>query len=162
MRGSGVPDGGVRRSIGSATGPFAGPSLECPGTAAVDEGLDKGEDGPLDRGSDKDFLEVVLAFERRGRVGPVTGCDASPDLLEYDPSQESTKDRAREADRTVKDPRGLACLLLFRHECLPGRLMVVVTALGAVVCRCQCRCPRRWASCRRRRRVPGCEVHGPV
>lgn len=56
MRGSGVPDGGVRRSIGSATGPFAGPSLECPGTAAVDEGLDKGEDGPLDGGSDEDLL----------------------------------------------------------------------------------------------------------
>ena len=78
MLGSGVPDGGVRRSIGSATGPFAGPSLECPGTAAVDEGLDKGEDGPLNRGSDEDLLEVVLAFERSRRVGPVTGCGSSP------------------------------------------------------------------------------------
>jgi len=56
--------------VASATGPFASPSLECPGAAAVDEGLDKREDGPLDGGSDKDLLEVVLAFERRGRVGP--------------------------------------------------------------------------------------------
>jgi len=79
MRGSGVPDGGVRRSIGSATGPFAGPSLECPGTAAVDEGLDKGEDGPLDGGSDEDLLEVVRAFERFRRVGAVIGCGATSD-----------------------------------------------------------------------------------
>lgn len=64
MRGSGVPDGGVRRSVGSATGPFAGPSLECPGTAAVDEGSNKRVDGPLDGGSDEDLLEVVRAFER--------------------------------------------------------------------------------------------------
>jgi len=79
MRGSGVPDGGVRRSVGSATGPFAGPSLECPGTAAVDEGLNKRVDGPLDGGSDEDLLEVVLAFERFRRVGAVTGCGATSD-----------------------------------------------------------------------------------
>src|SRR5674476_1520640 len=127
--------------IASATWPFASPSLEYPGAAAVDEGLDKGVDGPLDGGSNKDLFEVVLAFERFGRVGPVTGCGASPNLLEDDASQESTKDRAREADRTVKDPRGLTCLFLFRHECLPGRLIVLVTALGAVVCRCGRRYP---------------------
>src|SRR5674476_632788 len=101
--------------IASATWPFASPSLEYPGAAAVDEGLDKGVDGPLDGGSNKDLFEVVLAFKRQGRVGPVTGCGASPYLLEYDASQESTKDRAGEADRTVKDPRGLAGFFLFRH-----------------------------------------------
>src|SRR5450759_1619106 len=124
--------------VASATGPFAGPSLECPGTAAVDEGLDKGVDGPLDGGGDEDLFEVVLAFERFGRVGPVTGCGASPDLLEDDASQESAKDRAGEADRTVKDLRGLAGFFLFRHEWLPGRLMVAVTALVWFFCRCGC------------------------
>src|SRR5665647_1771121 len=86
--------------IASATWPFASPSLECPGAAAVDEGLDKGEDGPLDGGSDKDLLEVVLAFERCRRVGPVTGCGASPYLLENDAGQEAANHRAGEADRT--------------------------------------------------------------
>src|SRR5664280_2339578 len=122
--------------IASATRPFPSPSLESPGTATVDEGLDKRVDGPLDGGSNKDLLEAVLAFERRGRVGLVTWCGASPDLFEDDPSQESAQDRAGEADRTVEDPRGLAGFFLFRHECLPGRLMVVVTALGGLVCRC--------------------------
>ena len=87
MRGSGVPDGGVRRSIGSTTGPFAGPSLKCPGTAAVDEGLDQGEDGPLDGGSDEDLFEVVLDFERFRRVGAVTGCGASPDRSHEGPGR---------------------------------------------------------------------------
>ena len=93
--------------IASAARPFSGPSLECPGTAAVDEGLDKRVDGPLDGGSNKDLLKAVLAFERCRRVGPVTGCGASPYLLEDDASQESAKDRAGEAYRTVEDSRGL-------------------------------------------------------
>src|SRR5664280_1952384 len=114
--------------IASATRPFASPSLESPGTATVDEGLDKRVDGPLECGSNKDLLKAVLAFERCRRVGPVTWCGASPHLLEDDASQESANHRAGEADRTVKDPRGLAGFFLFRHECLPGRLMVVVTA----------------------------------
>jgi len=79
MRGSSVPDGGVRRSVGSAFGPFAGPSLECPGTAAVDEGSNKRVDGPLDGGSDENLLEVVRAFEGFRRVGAVIGCGATSD-----------------------------------------------------------------------------------
>jgi len=77
--------------------------LDCPGTAAVDEGLDKRVDGPLEGGSNEDLFEVVLAFERFGRVGPVTGTGASPDLLENDASQQSANHRTGEADRTVED-----------------------------------------------------------
>ena len=78
-----------RRGIGSVTGPFACPALECSGAAAVDKGLDKGIDGPLDGRRDEDLLEGVLALERLGRIGLVTGCDASPNLFEDDAGQET-------------------------------------------------------------------------
>src|SRR5450631_1319591 len=75
--------------IDSATGPFTSPTLECSGAAAVDEGLDQREDGPLDGRSNEDLLEVVLAFERRRGVGLLTGGGPSPDLLEDDLGHET-------------------------------------------------------------------------
>ena len=54
--------------------------------------------------SNEDLFEVVLAFKRFGRVGPVTGTGASPDLLEDDASQQSANHRTGEADRPVEDP----------------------------------------------------------
>ena len=113
MRGSGVPDGGVRRSIGSAPGPFAGPWLECPGTAAVDQGLDKREEVPLDRGSVKDLLEVVLAFERFA----FGGSDRSPGVTR------------RQTCLKTMPPRSPPCATVLSH-C--PRMRVQVDAFGSV------------------------------
>src|ERR1019366_7018350 len=77
------------RGMGSVTGPFACPALECSGAAAVDKGLDQGVDGPLDGRCDEDLLEGVLALEGLGRVGLGTVCDASPNLVEDDAGQEA-------------------------------------------------------------------------
>ena len=111
---------------------------------AVDEGLDERVDGPLDGRSDEDRLEVIPAFKRFGRLGPVTGCVARRHTcLKMVPA---SRPPGVEPMRPIGGSRSSrTCLLLVVSPCVPpGRLILVLH-------RCECGCRR----CGCRYRLPG-------